>query len=249
MVKDNGNSGQEPSGDEHAQYGIILRQQKALIESGMRRESAQPQATSTWADRNPGKPVQPCRKRAQRPKTTAELGTARLRSETMLENSEALAKEIQAIHAFQDNVIRQLAQKYKKSEIDVRSLLLSKPFLKSKRSVSITNALLHRKVKEVNEGALLLVYMFVFSFPLMLGLARPEGERLSLLEIQKTIDIGEEVNNLSEERRQELIRELEEHRELKQTGARASNKSAAQDMRQTLNRVTDEVSLRPYRVV
>jgi hypothetical protein len=66
---------------------------------------------------------------------------------------------------------------------------------------------------------------------------------LSLVEVQKTIKIDTEVKNLSEEQRQTLIRNLEEHRELKQTGARASNASAAQDMRETLVRVASEVSL------
>ena len=72
---------------------------------------------------------------------------------------------------------------------------------------------------------------------------RPEGERLSLIDVQKTIDIGAEVFNLSEEQREALVKDLEEHRELKQTGARASNASAAQDMRQTLNRVSNEVCI------
>lgn len=70
----------------------------------------------------------------------------------MLENAEVLQKELQAFHAFQDEVIQQMAKKFKKNEADMRQLALSKPILKSKRAVSITNALLHKKVKELNEG-------------------------------------------------------------------------------------------------
>jgi hypothetical protein len=137
----------------------MLRQQKAIIaNSSGAQVTAQPQG-NTWADRNPGKPVQLCRKRAERPKTTAEKETARLRSETMLENAQALQKEIKAIHGFQDQVIQELAKKYKKKEDDVRNLILSKPILKSRRAVSITNALLHQKAKELNDGK---QYAFLF---------------------------------------------------------------------------------------
>ena len=51
------------------------------------------------------------------------------------------------------------------------------------------------------------------------------------------------MNDLSEEQRQLLIKELEEHHAVKQTGACASNASAAQDMRQTMERVTNEVNI------
>ncbi len=71
----------------------------------------------------------------------------------MPENAEALQKEIKALHGFQDQVIQQLAKKYKKKEADIRQLILSKPILKSKRAVSISNALLHQRAKELNEGS------------------------------------------------------------------------------------------------
>ncbi len=66
---------------------------------------------------------------------------------------------------------------------------------------------------------------------------------MSLPDVQKMIDVRTEVSNLSEEQREALLRGLEEHRELKQIGARASKASAAQDIKQTLNRITDEVSM------
>jgi hypothetical protein len=52
-----------------------------------------------------------------------------------------------------------------------------------------------------------------------------------------------ELNDLSEEQWQLLIKELEEHCEVKQTGARASNASATQDMRQTMEHITNEVNI------
>ena len=70
----------------------------------------------------------------------------------MLENTEALQKEIKALNGFQEQVIRELATKYKKKEADIRNLVFSKPILKSKRAVSITNAILHHKARELNGG-------------------------------------------------------------------------------------------------
>ena len=66
---------------------------------------------------------------------------------------------------------------------------------------------------------------------------------MSLLEIQEKVDLVGEPEDLSEEQEEELPRELNGHRELKQTGARASNISAAQDLRQTMERTATEVSI------
>lgn len=130
----------------------MLHQQREQLErNAADAQSAQPQG-STWADCNPGKPVQPCRERTQCPQTTAEKKTARVRSETMAKNVDALGSEIKALYSFQDKFIQQLVQKYKRKEPDIRQLILLKPVVKAKRAVSLTNALLHRKTKELNEG-------------------------------------------------------------------------------------------------
>ncbi|KAF8692337.1 hypothetical protein AX14_002576 [Amanita brunnescens Koide BX004] len=81
-------------------------------------QSAQPQG-SMWADCNPGKPVQPCRKRTRRPQTTTEKKTAQVRSEMMAKNADALGLEIKAFYSFQDKFIQQLVQKYKRKEPDI----------------------------------------------------------------------------------------------------------------------------------
>ena len=110
----------------------MLRQQRELLErNAADAQSAQPQG-STWADRNPGKPVQPCRERTRRPQTTTEKKTARVRSKTMAKNADALGSEIKAFYSFQDKFIQQLAQKYKRKEPDIRQLILSKPVVKAK---------------------------------------------------------------------------------------------------------------------
>jgi hypothetical protein len=66
---------------------------------------------------------------------------------------------------------------------------------------------------------------------------------MSLLEIQEKVDLSGELEDLSEEQKEALLRELNGRRELKQTGARASNISAAQDLGQTMERTATEVSI------
>jgi len=65
---------------------------------------------------------------------------------------------------------------------------------------------------------------------------------LNLLDVQKMIDIQEIMQELTEEKKTELLQELEDHRELKQKGVRVSSISAAQDMRFTMQRLTQEVN-------
>ena len=50
------------------------------------------------------------------------------------------------------------------------------------------------------------------------------------------------MQDLTEEEKTDLIQQLEDHRELKHKGARATSISAAQDMRCTMQRLTQEVS-------
>lgn len=65
---------------------------------------------------------------------------------------------------------------------------------------------------------------------------------MNLLDIQKMIDIDEIMQELTEEKKTELLQELEDHRVLKQKGVRTSSISAAQDMRFTMQRLTQEVN-------
>ena len=68
------------------------------------------------------------------------------------------------------------------------------------------------------------------------------GERKSLAELKKMAQDDPELQNLSKERKQELINDLMEARADKKKNARGSNKAAARDVQFTIDRVTDEVS-------
>lgn len=71
------------------------------------------------------------------------------------------------------------------------------------------------------------------------------GYRNTLSDIQSLIADDDDGKNLTKEQREELIAELVEFRKQKQVGARTSNGAAAQDMRQTMVRINDEVSFLP----
>ena len=67
------------------------------------------------------------------------------------------------------------------------------------------------------------------------------GEKLKLRELQNLIRDDPDLQNINNEEKQEIMKALEDHRELKKTGARASNRAAAQDVQATLERVNSEV--------
>jgi hypothetical protein len=69
----------------------------------------------------------------------------------------------------------------------------------------------------------------------------PTGDKLGLQELQTLAKDDPKLQQLTEEEKDELIQKLQEHRELKKTGTRASNRAAAQDVRLTLQHVNAEV--------
>jgi hypothetical protein len=63
-----------------------------------------------------------------------------------------------------------------------------------------------------------------------------------LREIKSLVRDDPEFQNLSEEQEEKLLRDLEEYRALKKTGARASNLAAAQDVHHTATQIHATVS-------
>lgn len=68
------------------------------------------------------------------------------------------------------------------------------------------------------------------------------GERKTLVELKEMALTDPDVQNMTREDQQGLIKALKEHREDKKQNARPNNKSAARDIIATMDRVTDEVS-------
>jgi len=63
-----------------------------------------------------------------------------------------------------------------------------------------------------------------------------------LREIQQLVSNDPELENLTPEQEEELLKELDEYRALKKTGARASNLAAAQDVHHVVTHVHTAVS-------
>jgi len=70
----------------------------------------------------------------------------------------------------------------------------------------------------------------------------PPGEKIKLHELKCMVQDDDAYKNLTEEDQTRLKAELQKHRELKRKGVRPSNLSASQDIRRTIERVSDEVS-------
>jgi uroporphyrinogen-III synthase len=67
------------------------------------------------------------------------------------------------------------------------------------------------------------------------------GERKTLTELKEMALTDPDMQSMTKEDEQALIDALKEHREEKKRSARPNNKSAAQDILSTMDRVTDEV--------
>jgi hypothetical protein len=55
------------------------------------------------------------------------------------------------------------------------------------------------------------------------------------------IQDDDELQNMTDEKKQEIISALEDHRQLKRAGVRASNRAAAQDVHLTIEKINAEV--------
>jgi hypothetical protein len=108
---------------------------------------------STWAKRQPTTLIQPIRQRHHRQKTHAEQQTDKMKHERAKENNEALQAEVKAFHNLRDKMVKELAGRFRKKEEYIRGLLCSSSTLKTTRKPNLKNAIIHKKVKELNEGS------------------------------------------------------------------------------------------------
>ncbi|KAF8339460.1 hypothetical protein F5887DRAFT_889035, partial [Amanita rubescens] len=105
----------------------------------------------------------------------------------------------------------------------VHRLIHSATLFKQTRNPNLFNALVHKKAKEINTDA-------------------SSGERTPLSGIQKLVLNDLEESHPTKEEAQSAVLELQEHRNIKKKGARATNLAAAQDLKSTLMRLDTEVN-------
>ncbi|KAL0948658.1 hypothetical protein HGRIS_010461 [Hohenbuehelia grisea] len=113
------------------------------------RQAPDKNARSTHHERNTHLPAQP-EKRARHPLTEAEKATRALQRKATDNLTAAFHADLDEYLVENDIKIKRLAEKHSKKIEYVRSLLQHSTRFKKHREVSLRNALIHAKGKEVN---------------------------------------------------------------------------------------------------
>jgi hypothetical protein len=106
------------------------------------------------------------------------------------------------------------------------------------RRSNLENAKVHYLTKVLNDSVLFFIRICLL---LIHTADREPGSKLSLREIREQVRIHPDLQNLTTEREQELLQELDEHRSRKKTGVKMTAAATATDISRTLARLGDEV--------
>ncbi|KAF8308653.1 hypothetical protein F5887DRAFT_912336 [Amanita rubescens] len=178
--------------------------------------------STMWALRNPGKPVRPARHRASRPKTAAEKISSKMRSERSMQDKRNLHQAVTNVQNYCKQQAEEIAKEFEKKPEYIHRLIHSASIFKATRNPTLFNALVHQKAKEINADL-------------------PEGQHMHLSDIQTLVHDELLEREITEAEKESALKELQEHRETKTKGARASNLAAAQDLRSTLLHIDTEL--------
>ncbi|KAJ7209359.1 hypothetical protein B0H12DRAFT_1278973 [Mycena haematopus] len=175
----------------------------------------QPPVLSAHATRHPDKPVQPTRKRGQ---SQASKASRALAAAARSENNAALEERYKELFASREEDIKTLARDYNKPESEIRRVLENGVRYTGKRAVSLKNAITHDLSKTAREND------------------EPSNARDEAINLSGE-DYKAYVKNLSEEEKERLLKQLADTKDIKEHGARATNKAAALDAVQTAAQV------------
>jgi K+-transporting ATPase c subunit len=107
-------------------------------------------ATNTWAERNPNKPTQQTR---VRPKPTeSQKNAQKITAERNRQARVALAPDITGLVASRKQQIKELATQHNITVQHIQKLIKNTTHYKKARAPNLSNALVHMKAKELNEG-------------------------------------------------------------------------------------------------
>ncbi|KAJ6525510.1 hypothetical protein DFH09DRAFT_1416318 [Mycena vulgaris] len=167
-------------------------------------------ALSAHASRSPTKDVQPTRQR--RKLTDADKATRALMTATRAKLDSELEEGYKEIFARREDDIEQLAIEFKRPESQIRVVLENSVHYTKKCRPNLKNVICYELSRE----------------------ARENGEESNLLKVDLSGAAYKAYkDSLSEERKEELIQQLVDAREVKEHGIRATNKAAAMDCMQT----------------
>ncbi|KAG1738869.1 uncharacterized protein EDB91DRAFT_1054381 [Suillus paluster] len=178
---------------------------------------------STWAARNPGRPVIPTRLKGA-PLTQAEKASRALKAAQRKKSEKALDDTISSFLDDQDKKMKDIGALHSVTEAHVKKLITYHTHYKNSRGPQLFNALVHAKNQEVNGG------LFCVS-------------KLKIQEIRQmvTSDPSMQKENLTDGEIKEYIAQLQEHQSLKTGGLRSNNIAAAQDVNATTDRIRREL--------
>ncbi|KAF8133488.1 hypothetical protein K438DRAFT_1787631 [Mycena galopus ATCC 62051] len=178
-------------------------------------------------ERNPLAPQQPVKPstggKARRKEGSSALeGTKNARAAVLKESRSKLKERVQEFRNGMEKEVKAVAAEL---ELDVKEV--DKSFravsgYKQKRGLSIWDAKVWRKAKEVNAG-------------------KPAGQRLRAPEIQELVRKDDKENPLSKEESSTLMAEYKAYKDALDKGTRVSNKEAAQDVGWVVEKVYDDV--------
>ncbi|KAF8163728.1 hypothetical protein B0H34DRAFT_650411 [Crassisporium funariophilum] len=179
---------------------------------------------ATFAARNPLLPVQPARIHSESKLSDAQKASQALRRQATKTKREQLVSDLEDALAQHDVNLDTIAKVHSVTRGHLDSLISTSSHFKKGNAVNLENAKLRAKAKEVNEG---LDVGYKHKLPAIRRLLKEDSTYAD--------------ENLSEERRKELIADVEADRAEKKQGARVTNKSAAQDYRDTVNLISQEI--------
>ncbi|KAJ7119321.1 hypothetical protein C8R43DRAFT_960069 [Mycena crocata] len=178
---------------------------------------------TTHRSRHRDKPVIPMRKHRRRDAGTNSRASARKRKEVKEDKYGALAKDIKIWELEREERVHELAVKHSIKAHEVRRRMLASSTFKPARKPSLYNAKISRIMADLNEG-------------------RELGDRYKIPAIKRMVaEDPSMLDNFTEEEEEEMLRNLEEKRAVKHHGARATNKAAKEDARQTMERLAKEI--------
>ncbi|KAJ3712395.1 hypothetical protein C8R42DRAFT_647560 [Lentinula raphanica] len=177
---------------------------------------------TTHADRNPLLPTQERRQRPpKRVLTPAQLRTMQEGKAAKQRQNLLLKTDILDLLDKHEQAIEELASKHSVEADYIKKLIIPVTKLKEKKAVGRRQALVYMKGKEVNEGL-------------------AAGSRLKAPALNRLVEEDDELLSISDEKLQEVIKEIEENRILSTSGTRPSNLSAGKDFQAMSVRFHDE---------
>ncbi|KAJ7728832.1 hypothetical protein DFH07DRAFT_782120 [Mycena maculata] len=180
---------------------------------------------STHAARNPTKAVQQPRRRAGQ--SSATKATKALAAAQRAQAKDMLFADIDEHYLEKRQLIKDLAKKHNKKENYIKKLLNNDVHTKTRRSANLWKAVVHDLSIKAKEGK--------FFKPGDESALDVVCDGLSKEEYQKIKD------NMSEDEKNRLLKQLASKRKVEFKGIRATNKSLAMDAMQTANSINDQL--------